>query len=161
VSGLSVARAVESLGLRPTLKWPNDVLLDGRKVVGVLTEMEAELERVHVVIAGIGVNVNVTREEFPPYLRDKATSLAIAAGRRTDRAGFAAAMLAELETDYRRFLDGGFRGLRADYERRSVLAGRQVTVATRDGERTGDVEGIDDDGALRLVDAAGHRHHVV
>jgi BirA family biotin operon repressor/biotin-[acetyl-CoA-carboxylase] ligase len=74
VAGIAVAAAVEEVtGRRPAIKWPNDVLLDGKKVAGILTEMESEIDRVHHVIAGIGVNLNTRR--FPRELRDKASSL--------------------------------------------------------------------------------------
>jgi len=162
VVGLAVATAVrETSGLAPLLKWPNDVLLGGRKVAGVLTEMDAELERVHFVIAGIGVNVNAQADTFPPELRDKATSLAIAAGRPTDRVAFMGRLLAQLETRYRRFLAGGFAPLRAECEHLSALAGRAVVVHVPGGEVAGRVEGLDDDGALRLVDDAGVTRRVV
>jgi BirA family biotin operon repressor/biotin-[acetyl-CoA-carboxylase] ligase len=161
VAGLAVAEAIEALGLRPALKWPNDVLLDGRKAVGILTEMEAELERVRVVIVGIGVNVNATAEEFPPYLHDRATSLALVAGHPIDRIRFAGGLLTSLEGYYRRFLDGGFAPLREAWERRSALAGRRVTVRANDVEVAGKVAGIDEDGALRLVDGTGAVRRVV
>lgn len=161
VAGLSVARAIETLGLRPAIKWPNDVQLDGRKVSGIITEMDAELERVHSVVLGIGVNVNATAEDFPSYLRDVATSLAIAAGGPVDRLRFTASMLEALEADHRRFVAGGFAALRAEWERRSALAGRAVTVRTADTEVAGTVAGVDDDGALRLVDAGGTVRRVI
>ena len=161
VAGLGVAQAIEGVGLGPRLKWPNDVLLDGRKTVGILTEMEAELERVRVVIVGIGVNVNTGPDDFPPYLRDKATSLAIAAGRPVDRVAFTARLIASVEQVYRRFLDGGFPALRADWEARAALTGRRVTVGAAGTDVAGTVAGIDDDGALRLVDDAGRVHRVV
>jgi BirA family biotin operon repressor/biotin-[acetyl-CoA-carboxylase] ligase len=161
VAGLATARAIETLGLAPAIKWPNDVLLDGRKVVGIITEMEAELDRVHVVIVGIGVNVNATAADFPPYLRETATSLAIVAGRPIDRVRFTAAVIDALEADYRRFVAGGFSALRAEWERRSALAGRAVAVRWPDGEVAGTVAGIDDDGALRLVDADGTSRRVL
>jgi BirA family biotin operon repressor/biotin-[acetyl-CoA-carboxylase] ligase len=161
VAGLAVAIAIESLGLHPAIKWPNDVLLDGRKVVGIITEMEAELERVRMILLGIGVNVNGTARDFPPYLRDVATSLAIAAGRAVDRTAFTAGLVAVLEEHYRRFLAGGFGALRAEWNARSALAGRAVHVAAPDGEASGTVAGVDDDGALRLVDAAGVERRVL
>jgi BirA family biotin operon repressor/biotin-[acetyl-CoA-carboxylase] ligase len=161
VAGLATARAIETLGLRPAIKWPNDVLLDGRKVVGIITEMEAELDRVHVVILGIGVNVNATEADFPPYLRETATSLAIAAGRPIDRVRFAAAVIDALEADYGRFVAAGFPALRAEWERRSALAGRSVTVRSADAEVAGTVAGVDDDGALRLLDGGGVARRVI
>jgi BirA family biotin operon repressor/biotin-[acetyl-CoA-carboxylase] ligase len=161
VVGLAVAETIESLGLRPLLKWPNDVLLDGRKAVGILTEMEAELERVHVVIVGIGVNVNATARELPPYLRGKATSLAVATGHAVDRVRFTADTIATVERWYRRFLAGGFAPLRPEWERRSALAGQRVTIAAPDGTIAGTAVGLDDTGALRIRDQAGTVHRVL
>ncbi|HXJ33736.1 MAG TPA: biotin--[acetyl-CoA-carboxylase] ligase [Candidatus Eisenbacteria bacterium] len=162
VLGLAVAVAVrEATGLAPMLKWPNDVLVGGRKIVGILTEMEAELERVHFVVAGIGVNVNAPADAFPDDLRDKVTSLAIATGRPVDRVAFMARLLATLETYYRRFADGGFGPLRPEWEGLSALTGRTVVVRAPEGDLGGRVEGLDDDGALRLVDAEGTARRVV
>jgi BirA family biotin operon repressor/biotin-[acetyl-CoA-carboxylase] ligase len=162
VAGLAVARAIEACTpAQPRLKWPNDVLVGGRKVSGILTEMDAEVERVHFVVVGIGVNVNGAADAFPPELRDRATSLAIATGGPVDRAALTVGLLAALEEDYMRFLAGGFRPLRAEWERRSALADRAVTVRGPAGDVTGVVTGLDDDGALRLVDAAGDLHRIV
>jgi BirA family biotin operon repressor/biotin-[acetyl-CoA-carboxylase] ligase len=159
--GLGVAEAIETLGLRPKLKWPNDVLVDGRKAVGILTEMEAELERVRLVIVGIGVNVNLDHGDLPPYLRDTATSLKMAAGRQIDRVGFTAALLAAVERSYRRFLDEGFPALRVDWDARDALRGRRVVRDVGGREVAGTVTGVDDDGALRLVDDHGVEQRVV
>lgn len=160
VAGLAVADAIAATtGLAPRLKWPNDVLVDGRKVAGILTEMEAEMERVHHVIAGIGVNVNVA--EFPEELASKATSLRLATGRRVDRAAFAAGLLAALEARYGRFLADGFSVMRGEWEACSSLTGKEVRVAASDGEVVGRVLGLDDDGALRLEGPPGHVRRIV
>lgn len=160
VAGLAVAEAiVAATGLAPRLKWPNDVLVDGRKVAGILTEMEAEMDRVHHVIAGIGVNVNV--DGFPPDLAAKATSLRLATGRRVDRAAFAAGLLAAFEARYGRFLGDGFAAMRGEWEACSSLTGKEVRVAASDGEVVGRVLGLDDDGALRLEGPPGHVRRIV
>jgi BirA family biotin operon repressor/biotin-[acetyl-CoA-carboxylase] ligase len=153
--GLGVAQAIETLGLQPRLKWPNDVLLDGRKAVGILTELEAELERVRLVIVGIGVNVNLGPADLPAYLRETATSLKIAAGRPIDRVRFTAALLAAVEGTYGRFLREGFAGLRADWDARDALRGRHVTRDVAGTMVAGVADGVDDDGALRLVSEGG------
>ena len=154
IAGLAVVDAVRgATGLAGALKWPNDVLLDGRKVAGVLTEMEAEVERVRFVIAGIGVNVNATA--FPPELAAKATSLRLAAGRPVDRAAFTAGLLAALEGRYRRFLAAGFAAMRSEWEACSALTGKEVRVTAPEGEVAGQVLGVDDDGALRLAGPRG------
>src|SRR5581483_2965854 len=101
VAGVAVAAAVaETTTLSAEIKWPNDVLVGGRKVAGILTELEAELERVRFVIVGIGVNLNTTA--FPAELAERATSLALASGRPVDRAAFTGRLLAALEERYGR-----------------------------------------------------------
>jgi BirA family biotin operon repressor/biotin-[acetyl-CoA-carboxylase] ligase len=160
VAGLAVADAVvASTGLAPRLKWPNDVLVDGRTVAGILTEMEAEMERVHHVIAGIGVNVNV--DAFPDDLVAKATSLRLASGRRVDRAAFAAGLLAAFEARYGRVQADGFSAMRGEWEACSSLTGKEVRVAASDGEVMGRVLGLDDDGALRLEGPPGTVRRIV
>ncbi len=154
VAGLAVADAIRDVtGLGAALKWPNDVQLDGRKVAGVLMELDAEPERVHVVIAGIGVNLNL--EAFPPDLAATATSLRIARGAPVDRAAFAARLLAALEGRYTRFLAAGFAAMRSEWEACSALTGKEVRVTAPEGEVAGRVLGVDDDGALRLAGPQG------
>lgn len=154
VAGLAVADAVRRVtDLAPALKWPNDVLLDGRKVAGILTELEAEIERVHFVIAGIGVNLNA--DAFPPDLAARATSVRLASGRPVDRAAFTAGLLAALEGRYRRFLAAGFAAMRSEWEACSALTGKEVRVTAPEGEVAGRVLGVDDDGALRLAGLHG------
>jgi len=159
VAGVAVAATVDqTTGLPAAIKWPNDVLVRERKVAGVLTELEAELERVRFVIAGIGVNLNVAT--LPAELAGRATSLAIEAGRPVDRAAFTARLLAALEDRYTRFVAGGFAAVRAEWESRSALTGKTVRVSGPEGETSGRVLGVDDDGALRLGTAAGERRVV-
>lgn len=155
VVGVAVASAVaEETGMRPAIKWPNDVLLERHKVAGILTEMDSEVDRVHYVVAGVGVNLNTPKSGFPPELRAKASSLMLIAGRRIDRAAFTGRLLAALEARYGRFLAEGFgESVRAEWESYSCLTGTQVQVATPDGDRCGRVLGLDPDGALKLETA--------
>ena len=87
--------------LPPTIKLPNDVQIDGRKVAGVLVEMRAQENAAHLAIAGIGVNLNQSREDFPQQLQSRATSLAMALGKQVDRQKFAIALLRNLDRTYR------------------------------------------------------------
>jgi BirA family transcriptional regulator, biotin operon repressor / biotin---[acetyl-CoA-carboxylase] ligase len=87
--------------LLPTIKFPNDVLIDGCKVAGVLVEMRAREDASHLAIAGIGVNVNQSREDFPKELQSRAISLAMALGRQVHRQSFAVALLRNLDRTYR------------------------------------------------------------
>lgn len=97
----TVARAIqEQCSLGATVKSPNDVQIDGRKVAGVLVEMRAQKNAPHIAIAGIGVNVNHAAADFPEELRARATSLAIALDRQVDREQFATALLRNLDRTY-------------------------------------------------------------
>jgi BirA family transcriptional regulator, biotin operon repressor / biotin---[acetyl-CoA-carboxylase] ligase len=87
--------------LTPTVKLPNDVQIDGRKVAGVLVEMRAQERAPHLAIAGIGVNVNQSRKDFPEDLQSRAISLAMALGRQVNRQSFAIALLRNLDRTYR------------------------------------------------------------
>ena len=106
----ALRRAIRAqTGLTPEIKWPNDILIRGKKVAGILTELSAELDQVKYVILGIGVDVNLGAGEFPPELRKIATSLKIETGQRQDRAGLGRENPAELDRDYERDLRGQIR----------------------------------------------------
>ena len=97
----AVSGAIQNeFALNPTIKLPNDVQIDGCKVAGVLVEMRAQEKAAHLAIAGIGVNVNQSREDFPKELQRRATSLAMALGKQVDRQNFAIALLRELDRTY-------------------------------------------------------------
>jgi len=98
----AVSGAIQNeFSLRPTIKPPNDVQIDGRKVAGILVEMRAQKKAAHLAIAGIGINVNQALEDFPRELQSRAISLAMALGRQVDRQGFAIALLRNLDRTYR------------------------------------------------------------
>ncbi|RMF19649.1 MAG: biotin--[acetyl-CoA-carboxylase] ligase [Deltaproteobacteria bacterium] len=157
VASLAVSRALEQLGFEPGIKWPNDVFLAGRKVCGILTEIEAEADAVRFVVVGIGVNVNAEERDFPPELRQTATSLRLASGRTWDRARVAGLLLGGLDEWYRRFLTAPFRVVTADWNRRSILTGKRVRVDAPGGAVEGVCLGIDADGALLLDGGRGTR----
>src|SRR6516162_6115743 len=96
-------RAIETTtGLKAKIKWPNDILINGKKSAGILTELTAELDRVKHIILGVGVDVNLSAADFPPELRKVATSLKIEAGKAISRADLAVQILRELDHDYAR-----------------------------------------------------------
>ncbi|MEM9493197.1 MAG: biotin--[acetyl-CoA-carboxylase] ligase, partial [Myxococcota bacterium] len=103
-AGLAVARAVAALGLAPRLKWPNDVLVDGRKLAGILAEASSRGRRVEYAVVGIGVNLDTV--EFPPALAGRATSLR-ALGTPVERDAFIDALLGHLEQWFERYFAGG------------------------------------------------------
>jgi BirA family biotin operon repressor/biotin-[acetyl-CoA-carboxylase] ligase len=163
VAGLAVAETLEAEDLAPTIKWPNDVLLGGKKVCGILTELEAETDRVEFVVVGIGVNLNSELTDFPPELHERATSMLIESGRQVDRAAFTALLLARFERCYERFRSEGFGALSKEWAARSALTGRDITVDGAGGLVKGSYAGIDSEGALLLKEPGedGRVHRVL
>ena len=132
------------------IKWPNDILISGKKVAGILTEMSAELDRVRHVIPGIGLDVNQDVDEFSPELRKIATSLKIEKGESFSRAALAAAILHELDEEYSRICSGRFAEISSEWEEHCATIGKEVTVQIGDRKIRGRAESLDDDGALVL-----------
>ncbi|MEB2283936.1 MAG: biotin--[acetyl-CoA-carboxylase] ligase [Polyangiaceae bacterium UTPRO1] len=158
-AAVAVVRALRALpGLAPeriAIKWPNDCLLDGRKIAGVLTEMDAEADRIRSVVLGIGVNLNAPARAFPPALRATATSVLLATGTRVDRPRFAAGLCAALEAVYDRVVGEGFAALAPEWEASSCLTGRSVRIEGGGRCSTGTVRGIDAAGRLVVAGPAG------
>jgi len=152
MAAVALAETVASFIPQPAaIKWPNDILVDGKKLAGILTEACCGPDSVHYVILGIGVNLNSTLAHFPSELHAKATSLYLAGGRRVERARFAARLLAQLEERYERFLAAGFAALAQEWNARSALTGRSVRITGVASESVwGTCTGIDTDGALLL-----------
>ena len=150
VAAVAVADTIAGLdGPPPAIKWPNDVLLSGKKVCGILAEMQTRGEHLQAIILGIGVNLNARLEAFPRELRDKASSLFAVTGTPVERAAFAASLLTHLEQAYLLWLEEGFPALRAAWERYAAdLIGRQIAVAAQGEAISGTVLGLDTDGAL-------------
>jgi BirA family biotin operon repressor/biotin-[acetyl-CoA-carboxylase] ligase len=150
LSAVAVARAIEqTTALKPEIKWPNDVLLRGCKVAGLLNEMSAETDAVNFVILGIGVNLNMTPAQFPADLRTPATSLLLEQGRPVGRAQFAAVMLMELDRLYGDFIQHGFGPVRDEWQQRCNAKGHEVSVSDGGAETLrGEFDGIDGDGAM-------------
>lgn len=148
-AGVAVAEALVQLDVAAALKWPNDVLVDGKKIAGILTEMSADLDRVHHVVIGIGVNLNV--RAFPDELAAIATSVALARGGATvARAEFAAALCARLEHWHDRFVADGAAPVVAAWRQHARFFGKRVQVTAGRERMEGVAEDLDEDGALRL-----------
>jgi BirA family transcriptional regulator, biotin operon repressor / biotin---[acetyl-CoA-carboxylase] ligase len=161
-SASALRRAIKSVtALSPEIKWPNDLLIGGKKVVGILTEMSAEVDRVRHVILGIGVDVNQDVHEFPAELRKTATSLKIESGQALSRAELATAILRELDADYARICAGKFPAVADEWETGCVTLGRNVTVLIGDRKIRGRAESLDDDGALLIRTEHGHLERII
>jgi BirA family biotin operon repressor/biotin-[acetyl-CoA-carboxylase] ligase len=150
-ASVAVARAIaEETRLAATIKWPNDILLQGKKVAGILTELNAELDHIKYVILGIGVDVNLTPLDFPPDLRKIASSLKIETGHDLARAELGAAILRMLEIEYGRIQSGHFPALREEWQQLCSTLGRNVSIRVGDRTIRGRAESLDEDGALLL-----------
>jgi len=156
---LAVHSAIRSIDARlnPDLKWPNDLLIEGKKFCGILTEMNAEVTRVRHVVVGIGINVN--QASFPPELQGVATSLRLATGSEWSRVELCAALLKSLDREYRELTenrDARESILRRFSERSSSVQGASVTV-DENGGFEGVTEGLDSRGFLQVRTAHGLR----
>lgn len=153
---VSVTAAIrESTGVNATIKWPNDVLYDGRKLVGILTEMTAEADAVNFLVVGVGVNVNTELRQYPARVRDKITSLAAVLGEPVDRIGLAAAILQHLDEDWTRLVRGEFGNVLNDWRRMSSTLGALVRVSTVTGEFEGEAIDVGPDGQLIVAASDG------
>lgn len=148
VMGVAAARGVrEVTGLDVQIKWPNDLVIGGKKICGILTELGAEMERIHYLVIGVGINANLT--EFPEELRETATSLRLELGRPVDRGAVICACMKAFEEYYDKFLrQGDLSLLMDDYQRLLANCDREVRVLDPSGEYKGIARGIDRLGQL-------------
>ena len=157
-AALAVIRAVEeATGLRAGVKWPNDVLLEGKKLCGILTEMSAETDRVHFVVLGIGLNVNTAARDLPPG----SISLAEALGKKVDRLALAKALLRQLEHYYELVKKGRAKEICEEWEACSETTGRQITAKLLNRTVHGTATGIDEDGALWIRHDNGFQERIL
>lgn len=158
LAAVAVAAAVEKVaGLRPGIKWPNDVLLDGKKLCGILTEMDAEMEKVNFLVLGMGINVNTPPEDFPEELRDIATSIRSSAKGPVSRKQLLRQILSEFERLYRVWLGNGFGQVLEEWKKRCVTLNCPVRISGPRESWEGWAEDVDSSGALILRMADGSR----
>lgn len=136
--------------LSVSIKWPNDLLINKKKVCGILTELRGEQDQIHYVIVGIGMNVNIERESFPPDLLQTATSLSIEKGQVIHRASLLATILKKFEETYDVYLQEGFEPIRVKWERKAGMLGKQITANTLQGTFVGIAHSLNEHGALLL-----------
>lgn len=157
LTAVAVCRAIRKVtGVDAGIKWPNDLLVQGKKICGILIESVGEDERIKYCIAGIGIDVNVELEELPSELHKVATSLKIESGQTQSRATLISAVMNELEQLYNLYEEEGFAPIGHLWEALSVTLGKRVTVKTPRGETEGTAEALDESGALVLLDDTGN-----
>lgn len=158
LAGVAVCRTVEQVcGVRPGLKWPNDPVLGGKKLCGILTELsvEAETGRLQYLVVGIGINALQTAEDFSPEVAAMATSLAMELGRPVSRPALAAALIGELDRLYAALKSGDLTEYLAEYRRDCVNLGKTVQLISPAGRETVTAVGIDRDFGLVVRQADG------
>jgi len=162
MAAIATAEAIQKFsGLLPLIKWPNDILLRDRKVAGLLNEIHSEMDRIHFVILGIGVNVNTEAKMFSKEIRAVATSLKIEMGQTVSRKVFLQILLQELERWYAIFLEEGSAVILKAWRDRAHIKGRRVKVTSFGETVAGIAIDVDSDGALILETADGRQRRVM
>jgi BirA family biotin operon repressor/biotin-[acetyl-CoA-carboxylase] ligase len=157
VVAAAVNRAFFNLGIDNKIKWPNDIIVNNKKVCGILTEMNAEINKVNYVVVGIGINVNLDNEDIPEDLKIKASSLKIENGKELNRKEVVAEILNNLEPLYEDFID--YNDLKKSIEicrENSILIGREVRIIDRNEEYLAYACGLSDEGFLIIKDKQGN-----
>lgn len=147
--------------VRPEVKWPNDILINSKKAAGILTEMDAEPDRVNFIVAGIGVNVNMTAADTPPFLRPIATSIRQVRGGEISRAVFTQRLYSNVEKWYDVFLEDGFEPVVAGWKKFFSSEGKAVKVTAFNRTIKGLCMGIDKGGALLVRTPSGAVERII
>lgn len=156
VAAVSAAKLFRKYGIEAQIKWPNDILVNHKKICGILTEMQADPDRVRALILGIGLNVNETN--FPPSLTESAVSMKLLKNKNFDRAEVTAELFNIFEVDYRLFLAESFTALKDEWIKYSATLGRKVQVVHNNQRIQGTAVTIEDSGALKIIDDTGKEH---
>lgn len=151
LTAVAIVQAIEELTpIKPDIKWPNDILINGKKVVGILTELQAEADQVHSVIIGTGINVNQKCDDFPEALQQVATSFYIETGKHWERAEFIQTILMKFEDLYTLYLNNGFKPIKLLWESYAISLNKNMIARTLNGTVEGRAIGINDSGVLLL-----------
>jgi len=159
-AAVSIAETLKCMtDLELSIKWPNDILINGKKVAGILTEMSSERDTIKYVVVGLGLNVNT--RWFPNGIRDTATSLLIETGKQISRPALVKEYLKWHERYYAMLQNTGFAPIMKRWRELADIIGKQVTVAGFDREYQGEVRDVDEEGAIILQEKTGQVHRVI
>ena len=151
VMGEAIASYLENIsGIPALIKWPNDIMMNDKKICGILTWMDGDMDRVNWVIVGIGINVNIEKDHFFGKGLAAAASLKMLAGKKFSRIDIFTGLLEALETAYQTFFQDGFQNIVARIRLRDFLSGKEVSVSGPRQQTRGISRGIDDHGRLIL-----------
>ena len=157
VVGLAVVEAMVACApaLLPKIKWPNDILVNGKKICGILCELQTKQDRVDYIVVGVGINVNLTADQIPDELKERATSVLIENSEPLKREQLLAAILNRLEPIYDNWRAFGFKPLVQSINALDVLRGVSIRMELSGSPVEGIASGIQDDGSLLLQTAKG------
>jgi BirA family biotin operon repressor/biotin-[acetyl-CoA-carboxylase] ligase len=161
LAGVSVAKAMQDIGLPAKIKWPNDILINGKKVCGILTEIGAEADIIDYLVVGIGIDANVDTGTFPEEFRDNSTSLEKEMGHKINRVEFVQKLLEEFETLYTKFHKDGFPQILEEWRNMSATIGQWVKITAQAKTIYGEAIGVDNEGALIVETGEGHLEKIV
>lgn len=161
IAAAAVVKGLKEAGVDAKIKWPNDIILNQKKVAGILTEMTGELMKVEYITLGIGINVNSEVEDFPEDIAQKASSLKIEEKRHFERKKIVSGIVNNFEKLYTDFLEKGSISVSVEIcKANSILLGKEIRVISRKGEALRKAVDINEDGELVVEDEAGNRETV-
>lgn len=161
MAAVAVCKAIRQFGLAEAgIKWPNDILYKGKKIVGILTEMSASMEKIEHIVIGIGINTGIRAVEFPEEVREFATSF-LNEGIEISRKELIAAVLYELEKKYFEVERNGFDNVLEEWRKFSVTLGKEVEIVSHGGSYIGKASDIDQDGCLLVETGEGIKRVIV
>lgn len=161
MAAVAITKAIKEVtGINVGIKWPNDILYDNKKLVGILTEMNAEMDCINYIVIGMGINVNIPYAEIPDDIKDKATSLSEIAGEKISRIKLLDSILYHLEQLYILAQKEGFKPILDQWRQYSITLNQHIKVIGTNETYTGVAVDIDDEGAL-LVDRNGKINRVL
>jgi BirA family biotin operon repressor/biotin-[acetyl-CoA-carboxylase] ligase len=151
MAACAVREALEKVtGLKAGIKWPNDLLIGGKKVCGILTEMSAEQDLIHHMAVGIGINVNLDPDTLPPDVREKSTSLSRRLGRKVDRTELLVSLLKSMERYYGLLNRKGAKGILPEWKKHSLILRKRVRIVSQRKKHEGVIVDLSPEGALIL-----------
>ncbi|WP_066193244.1 MULTISPECIES: biotin--[acetyl-CoA-carboxylase] ligase [Gracilibacillus] len=145
---------------RIEIKWPNDLFINGKKICGILTEMQAELEAINYLVIGFGINVNQTSEDFPERLQDRSTSLQMETKQYWNRSTIIQAILKDFEYAYQRYLNNGFDEVKQKWLQHAYRLNQTLTIKQHHDVFEAQIEGINHDGALLVKTENGKQRMI-
>ncbi|RPF55788.1 biotin--[acetyl-CoA-carboxylase] ligase [Aquisalibacillus elongatus] len=159
VAAVAIAQYLEKFPVDVKIKWPNDLFLNGKKLAGILTEMQAEQDAIQYIVLGIGMNINHTQDDLHETVKEKATSLLIETGESFNLNEVLNGLLMNIERKYELFIEEGFHEIKHEWEQLAYKMGEWIIVKTHK-EWQAQLIGIHEDGALKVRDTDGQQHEL-